>query len=65
MLAESEAPRRSYDFSPFRACLLLACLLLANPITSTLHTTEGYKTKTGSISSVTPALTLALALTLG
>ena len=27
-LMESEAPRRSWDFSPFRVCLL-ACLLLA------------------------------------
>ena len=46
------------------ACLL-ACLLLAKPIGSTLDTKEGYKTKTGSTSSVTLRLTLALALTLG
>ena len=48
-------------FSPFGACLLLACLLLAKPTGSTLDTKEGYKTKTGSTSSVT----LALALNLG
>ena len=47
------------------ACLLLACLLLAaKPGRSTLDTKKGYKTKTGSTSSVTLALTLALALTL-
>ena len=53
-------------FSPFRAycllacCLLLACLLLAacyllaaKPGRSTLDTKKGYKTKTGSTSSVT------------
>ena len=59
-------------FSPFRACcllaacLLLACCLLAaaaKPGRSTLDNKKGYKTKTGSTSSVT--LTLALALTLG
>ena len=44
------------------ACLLAACLL-AKPGRSTLDTKKGYKTKTGSTSSVT--LTLALALTLG
>ena len=44
-------------------CLLLACCLLAKPGRSTLDTKKGYKTKTGSTSSVT--LTLALALTLG
>ena len=71
ILAESQAPRRSCDFPPFRACLLLAacslacllacclraCLLLAKPVTSTLDTKEGYKTKTGSTSSVTLTLT--------
>ena len=48
-------------------CLLLvACLLAAaKPCRSTLDTKKGYKTKTGSTSSVTLALTLALALTLG
>ena len=53
ILAETEAPRRSCDFCPFRTCLLLACLLLAKPVRSTLDTKEGYKTKTGSTSSVT------------
>ena len=53
----AEAPQQC-DFSPFRACLLLACLLtccllLAKPVRSTLDTKEGYKTKTGSSSSVT------------
>ena len=47
-------------FAPAR--LLLAaccyCLLLAKPGMSTLDTKEGYKTKTGSTSSVTPTLTL-------
>ena len=33
------------------------CLLLAKPVRSTLDTKEGYKTKTGSTSSVTLALT--------
>ena len=53
------------------ACLLLACLLAAKPGRSTLDTKKGYKTKTGSTSSVTLslaltlALPLALALTLG
>ena len=46
-----------------------ACCLLAKPVRSTRDTKEGYKTKTGSTSSVTLslilALTLALALTLG
>ena len=41
------------------ACLLLACLLAAKPGRSTLDTKKGYKTKTGSTSSVTLALTLA------
>ena len=47
-------------FSPFRACycLLLACCLLAaaKPSRSTLDTKKGYKTKTGSTSSVTLTL---------
>ena len=48
------------------ACLLAACCLLAaKPGRSTLDTKKGYKTKTGSTSSVTLALTLAVALTLG
>ena len=40
------------------ACLLLACLLAAaaKPGRSTLDTKKGYKTKTGSISSVTLTL---------
>ena len=42
-------------------CLLATCLLAAKPGRSTLDTKKGYKTKTGSTSSVT----LALALTLG
>ena len=45
------------------ACLL-ACLLAAKPGRSTLDTKKGYKTKTGSTSSVTRTLTLTLALTL-
>ena len=61
--AESEAPRRSSDFYPFRACCflaccLLACLLAAKPGRSTLDTKKGYKSKTGSTSSVTLTLTL-------
>ena len=40
------------------ACLLLACLLAAKPGRSTLDTKKGYKTKTGSTSSVTLTLTL-------
>ena len=55
-------------FARAAACLLLACLLLAaaaKPGRSTLDTKKGYKTKTGSTSSVTLALTLARALTLG
>ena len=43
------------------ACLLLACLL-AKPGRSTLDTKKGYKTKTGSTSSVTLTLALTLAL---
>ena len=52
-------------FARAACCLLLACLLAAKPGRSTLDTKKGYKTKTGSTSSVTLALTLALALTLG
>ena len=37
-------------------CLLLACLLAAKPSRSTLDTKKGYKTKTGSTSSVTLTL---------
>ena len=52
------------DFSPFRACCLLlvaaCCLLLvaaaAKPGRSTLDPKKGYKTKTGSTSSVTLSL---------
>ena len=71
-------------FARAAACLLLACLLLAccllaaaaaaKPGWSTLETKKGYKTKTGSISSVTltltqtatptQTLTLTLALTI-
>ena len=63
ILAESEAPRRSCDYSPFCACLLLTCCLLlaacllAKPVRSTLDTEEGYKTKIGSTGSVTLTLT--------
>ena len=52
-----------FFFFPFRACccLLFACLLAcllaaAKPGRSTLDTKKGYKTKTGSTSSVTLAL---------
>ena len=49
-------------FARAAACLLLAaCLLAAKHGRSTLDTKKGYKTKTGSTSSVT----LALALTVG
>ena len=50
-------------FARAAVCLLAACLLAAaaKPGRSTLDTKKGYKTKTGSTSSVT----LALALTLG
>ena len=47
-------------FARNAACLLLACCLLAattKPGTSTLDTKKGYKTKIGSISSVTLTLT--------
>ena len=37
-------------------CLLAACLLAAKPGRSTLDTKKGYKTKTGSTSSVTQTL---------
>ena len=54
---------------PISRVLLACCLLLlaaaAKPGRSTPDTKKGYKTKTGSTSSVTLALTLALALTLG
>ena len=46
-------------------CLLIAAAAAAKPGRSTLDTKRGYKTKTGSTSSVTLALTLALALTPG
>ena len=46
------------------ACLLLAACLLAKPGRSTLDTKKGYKTKTGSTSSVTLTLTLTLTLPL-
>ena len=36
----------------------MACLLATKPSRSTLDTKKGYKTKTGSTSSVTPTLTL-------
>ena len=61
ILAESEeAPQGSCGFFPFHvcfvACLLAACCLLAKPVRSSLETKEGYKTKTGSTSSVTLTL---------
>ena len=40
-------------FACAACCLLLACLLAAKPGRSTLDTKKGYKTKTGSTSSVT------------
>ena len=43
-------------------CLLLLLAAAAKPGRSTLDTKKGYKTKTGSTSSVTLALTLALTL---
>ena len=46
------------------ACCLLACLLAAKPGRSTLDPKKGYKTKTGSTSSVTLTLALPLALPL-
>ena len=46
----TRAPQQSCDFCPFCVCLLACLLLLA---TATLDTNEGYKTKTGSTSSVT------------
>ena len=61
-----------FSFFPISRVLLAYCLLLAacllaivKPGRSTLDTKKGYKTKSGSTSSVTLALTLALALTLG
>ena len=60
---KSKARRRSSEFFPLCACCcllllaacLLACLLAAaaKPGRSTLDTKKGYKTKTGSTSSVT------------
>ena len=49
-------------FARAAACLLLAacCLLAAKPGRSTLDTKKGYKTKTGSTSSVTATLALTL-----
>ena len=49
-------------FARAAACLLAACLLAAKPSRSTLDTKKGYKTKTGSTSSVTLTLTLHLTL---
>ena len=55
---QSKAQQRNSDFSPFRACCLLACCLLQLNLVGppTLDTKKGYKTKTGSTSSVTLAL---------
>ena len=50
-------------FARAAACCLLLAAAAAKLGRSTLDTKKGYKTKTGSTSSVTPALTLALALT--
>ena len=47
------------------ACLLAAAAAAAKPGRSTLDTKKGYKTKTGSTTSVTLALTPALPLTIG
>ena len=44
-------------FARAGSCLLAACCLLAKPGRSTLDTKKGYKTKTGSTSSVTLTLT--------
>ena len=54
-------------FARVAACLLLAAAsaAAAKPSRSTLDTKKGYKTKTGSTSSVTLALTRAVALPLG
>ena len=51
-------------FARAAACLLACLLAAAKPGRSTLDTKKGYKTKTGSTSSVTLALTLTLALIL-
>ena len=52
-------------FARAACCLMLACCLLAaKPGRSTLDTKKGYKTKTGSTSSVTLTLALTLGLTL-
>ena len=53
-----------FHFARAACCLLLAAAA-AKPGRSTLDTKKGYKTKTGSTSSLTLALTRALALTLG
>ena len=47
-------------FARAAACCLLLLLAVAKPGRSTLDTKKGYKTKTGSTSSVTPTLTLTL-----
>jgi hypothetical protein len=52
-------------FARAACCCLLLAAAAAKPGRSTLDPKKGYKTKTGSTSSVTLALTLALALTLG
>ena len=50
---------------PSQVLCSFSCALLVQTGRSTLDTKKGYKTKTGSTSSVTRTLTLALALTLG
>ena len=52
-------------FARAACCCLLLLAPAAKPGRSTLDTKKGYKTKTGSTSSVTRALILAPALTLG
>ena len=47
-------------FARAACCLLLAAVAAAIPGRSTLDTKKGYKTKTGSTSSVTLTLTLGL-----
>ena len=47
-------------FARAAACLLLAAAAAAKPGRSTLDTKKGYKTKTGSTSSVTLTLSLTL-----
>ena len=51
-------------FSPFCACCCLLATAAAKPRRSTLHTKKGYKTKTGSTSSVTLTLTWTAVLAL-